>query len=333
MSKADASYWVGFDLGGTKMLAAIFDAKFRVVARKRKKTKGHEGAESGVGRIAQTIRQVLAESEISPSQLAGIGVGCPGPVDLEKGVIHEAVNLGWRDVPVRKILRDEFGCPVAIANDVDVGVYGENRFGAAQGARTVIGVFPGTGIGGGCVYDGKILAGGAVSCMEIGHMRVTNQGRLCGCGRRGCLETEASRLAISAEVAKAAYRGQAPQIMKLAGTNLTDIRSGVLADAIKGGDKIVEQIVREAAERIGDAVASLVHLVAPDVVLLGGGLVEALPDLYVKTVSERARQEVMPTYAKTFRVVSAKLGDDAAVMGAAAWVERLSRPDETKEAR
>jgi glucokinase len=107
----------------------------------------------------------------------------------------------------------------------------------------------------------------------------------------------------------------------------------VLAEAIKGGDKIVEQIVREAAERIGDAVASLVHLVAPDVVLLGGGLVEALPDLYVKTVSERARQEVMPTYSKTFRVVSAKLGDDAAVMGAAAWVERLSRPDETKEAR
>ena len=323
MSKADASYWVGFDLGGTKMLAAVFDANFRVVARRRKKTKGHEGAESGVERIALTIRQVLEEAQIRPNQLAGIGVGCPGPVDLDKGIIHEAVNLGWRDVPLKKMLHDEFNCDVEIVNDVDAGVYGENRFGAAQGARTVVGVFPGTGIGGGCVYDGRILSGGAISCMEIGHMRVATPGRFCGCGRRGCLETEASRLAISAEVAKAAYRGQAPHLMKIAGTNLSDIRSGILAEAIKQGDTIVEQIVRDAADRIGDAVASIVHLIAPDVVVLGGGLVEALPDLYVKEVSDRARQEVMPAYSKLFRVTAAKLGDDAAVMGAAAWVERL----------
>jgi glucokinase len=332
MSKADASYWLGFDLGGTKMLAAVFDAKFRILARKRKKTKGHEGAESGVERITESIRQVLEEAELRPDQLAGIGIGCPGPVDLKEGVIHEAVNLGWRDVPLRKLLKKEFGCHVEIANDVDVGVYGENRFGAAQGARTVLGVFPGTGIGGGCVYEDRILAGRSISCMEIGHIRVTKQGRLCGCGRRGCLETEASRLAISAEVAKAAYRGQAPYLMKRAGTDLREIRSGLLAEAIREGDTVVEQIVREAADRIGDAVASIVHLIAPDVIVLGGGLVEALPELFVDGVGERARQEVMPAYAKTFRVTAAKLGDDAAVMGAAAWVERLHRVAAAEEA-
>src|SRR5690606_17536070 len=139
-----------------------------------------------------------------------------------------------------------------------------------RGARTVVGVFPGTGIGAGCVYDGRILAGAAISCMEIGHMQVVRGGKLCGCGRRGCLETEASRLAIAAEAAKAAYRGQAPNLMKLAGTDLSDIRSGTLAEAIKQGDKIIEQIVVDAAGWIGDAVASVVHLIAPDTVVLGG---------------------------------------------------------------
>ncbi len=315
-------YWLGFDLGGTKMLAVVFDAKFRPLGRKRKRTKGHEGEKVGVTRIIQTIRQALEEAKIEPGQLSGIGVGCPGPVDLENGVIHEAVNLGWNDVPLKQLLHDEFQCPVEIANDVDAGVYGENRFGAAEGARTVIGVFPGTGIGGGCVYEGSILRGKNISCLEIGHIRVRQGGRRCGCGSRGCLETEASRLAISAEAAKAAYRGDAPHLLRLAGTNLTDIRSSVLAESVQAGDKIVEGIIKDAAEAIGEAVASLVHLIAPDVVVLGGGLVEAMPDLYLKSVRDRSKSSVMKAYVDTFRVVAAKLGDDATTMGAAAWVER-----------
>jgi glucokinase len=304
------------------MMAAVFDAKFRTLARKRKRTKGHEGEEVGIGRIVQTVRGALEEAQLTPEQLTGIGVGCPGPVDLEKGVIREAVNLGWKNVPLRKILENEFQCAVEVLNDVDAGVYGENRFGAAEGARTVVGVFPGTGIGGGCVYDGSILRGKRISCMEVGHMRVRPDGRLCGCGQRGCLETEASRLAIAAEAAKAAYRGEAPNLLRLAGTNLSDIRSSTIADAIKAGDSVVETIVKDAASAIGEAVASLVHLIAPDVVVLGGGLVEAMPELFLRAVRERAVKSVMPSYADTFNVVAAKLGDDANVLGAAAWVEK-----------
>jgi glucokinase len=221
------------------------------------------------------------------------------------------------------MLESEFRCPAEVANDVDAGVFGENRFGAAEGARTVLGVFPGTGIGGGCVYEGSILRGARLSCMEIGHMRVRVDGKLCGCGQRGCLETEASRLAISAEAAKAAFRGEAPNLLRMAGTNLEDIRSGVLADAIKAGDKVVESIVRDAAVAIGDAVASVVHLVAPEIVVLGGGLVEAMPEIFLQTVRERAQKSVMPAFVNSFRVVAAKLGDDAVVLGAAAWVEKL----------
>jgi len=325
MSSANkTSYWVGFDLGGTKMLAAVYDSKFSLVGRERTKTKGHEGVEAGLNRIIRSIHKAMEDANVEPSSLKGIGVGCPGPLDLERGVIFDAPNLGWKNVPVTKVLSKEFGCPTVIVNDVDAGVYGEYRFGSAQQARTVVGVFPGTGIGGGCVYEGSILRGKVGSCMEIGHVQVMPEGPRCGCGRRGCLETVASRLAIATEAAAAAYRGQAPHLLEMTGTDIAEIRSGALAASVAAGDKAVEQILREAARHIGRAVAGVVHLLAPDVVVLGGGLVEALPELFVEEVEATAEKRVLESYADSFEVVAAQLADDASVMGAAAWAEHTS---------
>jgi glucokinase len=318
-SSSNGTHHIGFDLGGTKMLVHVFDSQFRSRGRRRRRTKGHEGAKAGVDRIIETIRQAMEEGQVRDSDLATIGVGCPGAVDLDKGVIYEAANLGWKNVKIVDILEKEFGCPVVISNDVDAGAYGEFRFGSAQGARNVLGVFPGTGIGGAFIYQGQILRGKTSSCMEIGHMQVAPNGALCGCGRYGCLETVASRLAVSTQVAAAAYRGEAPYVLSAAGTDLSNIRSGVLADAIKNGDKAVEKIIRQAAMHLGLAIANVILLLNPDVVLLGGGLVEALPDLFVETVAKVAKSHLMPTYADSFRVVAAKLGDDATAMGAAAW--------------
>lgn len=206
--EADGRFWLGFDLGGTKMQSVLFNERFEPIVRRKKKTRGHEGADSGVERIIAIIEKVLEEGKITAAKLGGIGVGCPGPLDLDEGVIVEAPNLGWKKVPLREILEKKFGCPATICNDVDAGVYGEYRFGAGAKGRTVLGVFPGTGIGGGLIYEGHIFRGKKSSCLEIGHMPVVPDGALCGCGRRGCLETVASRLAMSAEIAKAAYRGQ-----------------------------------------------------------------------------------------------------------------------------
>ena len=313
--------WVGLDLGGTKMLAAVYDENFKPIARKRRRTKGSEGADSVTNRMARTLREVLEEAKLTTDQISGIGVGIPGPVDQERGIVLEAVNLSWENVPLAKLLQKEFDRPVVLLNDVDAGIYGEYRFGAAKSARTALGIFPGTGIGGGCVYDGQIIRGKRNSCMEIGHISVMPDGQLCGCGLRGCLETEASRLAIAAEVAKAAFRGEAPTILKLAGTTITDLRSSVLAEAIAAGDKAVEQIVRRAARILGTAVASCVHLLSPDIIVLGGGLVEAMPELYVEAVASAAKKSVMPSFVDTFKVVAAKLGDDAGVLGCAAWAQ------------
>lgn len=312
---------VGFDLGGTKMFAAVFDEDYKLLGKERKKTKGHLGADAGIERVILTIREALSAANVAPARLAGIGVGCPGVLDLDQGVLVEAVNLGWKDVKLQKILEAEFGCPAVIANDVDAGVYGEYRFGAGQGAYCLLGVFPGTGIGGGCVYRGQIFRGRTQSCMEIGHTQLFPFGARDGTGHVGTLEAYASRLAISAAVAQAAFRGQAPGLMKKAGTDLSEIRSGLIADAIKAGDKAVEQAVGDAAEMIGMAVGGAVNLLCPDVVVLGGGLVEAMPELFVNGVTKAAKRNVMEAFADCFKVVAAQLGDNATVLGAAAWQE------------
>ena len=319
MSKSE-EYWVGFDLGGTKMLATVFDGNFKKLGRERKRTNGAEGAEAGVERVINTIDGALADAKIERGQLAGIGMACPGPLDLNKGVLIEAPNLGWKNVAIKQLLERQYGCPVVILNDVDAGVYGEYRFGAGRDARCVIGVFPGTGIGGGCVYEDRIIRGKVRSAMEIGHVRVA-PGPRCGCGRRGCLEAVASRLAISAAVAAAAYRGQAPHLMKHCGTDLSKIRSSALADSIKAGDTAVEHIVRDAAATIGVALGGIINVMSPDVVVLGGGLVEAMPKLFVEEVEKAARGTVMPSFEDTFKVQVAKLGDDATSLGAAAWMQ------------
>lgn len=317
----DDGYWVGFDLGGTKMQAVLFDRRFNIVARRKKKTRGSEGAEAGIERIISSIEKLLEEGQVSPGKLSGIGVGCPGPLNLEEGVILNAPNLGWKDVPLRRLLEQQFDCFATICNDVDAGVFGEYRFGAASGARTALGVFPGTGIGGGLVYEGKIYRGATSSCLEIGHVPVVPNGKYCGCGRRGCLETVASRLAISAEIAQAAYRGQAPHVLRLAGTDLANIRSGVLAEAIEAGDDIVEKIIRGGAHQLGTALAGFVNILLPDVIVLGGGLVEALPQIYLSEIADALAAHVMPAYVNQSVIRVAQLGDDAGAMGAAAWAQ------------
>ena len=192
----------------------------------------------------------------------------------------------------------------------------------AGGARSAFGIFPGTGIGGGCVYDGQILRGKVLSAMEIGHIKICGSPRVGANGMLGTLETEASRLAISGELAKLAFRREAPNLQKAIGTELGAIRSKVIAEAIEKGDKQALRVVEEACEMIGYAIANVVLLICPDVVILGGGLVEAMPDLFLKEVTRVARKSVFECYRDEFEIKCAKLGDDAGAVGCAAWVAR-----------
>lgn len=315
--------WVGFDLGGTKMLAVVFDSDMKPIGRERKKTKGFEGAEAGLKRIKTVIESALEEAGVEKKRLAGIGIGCPGPLDLKKGVVREAPNLGWKNVPVKKFLESEFDCPAVIMNDVDAGVFGEWSNGAGKNARCLVGIFPGTGIGGGCVYKGEIFQGANHSCMEVGHIPIVSDSLPDGCGNVGTLEAVGSRLSIAAGAAQAAYRGQAPWLQKKAGSNIADIRSGVLADSVKNGDKAVEALLNRAAEYLSLGIVTMVHLLSPEVVVIGGGLAEAFPSILVKQAEKLARNRVMPAYKDSFAVELAKLGDDSGVVGAASWARKV----------
>jgi len=315
------TYWIGYDLGGTKMLCSVFDESFQLVAQKRRKTKGQQGVAAGLERITDTIQATLEKAKLQPEQISGLGIGCPGPLDLEKGVMLEAPNLGWKNAKVQSVLEKAFPFPAVVLNDVDAGVFGEYHFGAGQSAHCLFGLFPGTGIGGGCVYEGRILRGRRHSCMEVGHVQVMPDGPLSGGGHRGTLEAVGSRLAIAGAAAQAAIRGQAPNLFKDVGADVAAIRSGALADSVKAGDKVVEKIIRNAAEHIGTAIGGIVHFLAPDVIVLGGGLVEAMPELILESVEKAARDFVLPSYRDAFKIVTAKLGDDAAVLGAAAWAK------------
>lgn len=322
MPEAQPIYWVGFDLGGTKMMSEVYDNQFRRLASSRKKTKGHEGTAAGLKRIIAVVEESLAAAKLSSKDLSGIGIGCPGPLDLKQGVVLEAPNLGWKDVPVKKVLESHFKCPTVVANDVDAGVFGEYEFGAGKKARCVVGIFPGTGIGGGCVYQGHLLQGTNCSCMEIGHIPLLSDGPLDGLGNAGSLEAVPSRLAVSSAAAQAAFRGQAPWLMEKCGTDISDIRSGDLADAIQNGDSFIAQVVEKSAQHVGMAVVTVSHLLAPDIVVLGGGLVEAMPDLYLNTVRKTFRRRALPSFRDVTQIVAAKLGDQATAMGAAAWARK-----------
>lgn len=314
MSDKEKKYWAGLDLGGTKMLAKIYDADFKELGATKRKTEGNKGLDSVIERMSLSIRDALDEAGVSADDLSGIGIGCPGPVDPEAGVLLQAPNLGWKNVPIRKIFEKEFDCPVVACNDVDSGVFGEYKFGAAKGARSAVGIFPGTGIGGGAVIHGRLLEGANITCMEIGHIPFSEAGLT--------LEEVCSRLAIASESAAAAYRGQAPHILKTCGTDMSKITSGKIAAAIDNGDKAIKKIVKQAAERLGSGVATVVQLIAPEVIVLGGGLVEAMPKLFLKTLEKSVHEKVLPPFRGRYRIEEAKLGDDAGVQGAAAWAAK-----------
>lgn len=326
---ADQKVWVGFDLGGTKMLAVVFDEKLKILGKKRRKTRDKDKDGVQIERLTDTIRMALQDANVSEAAIQGIGAGCPGPLDLKKGVILEAPNLGWKDVALRDILSKTFNCPAEICNDVDAGVFGEYSAGAGRGARCVLGVFPGTGIGGGCVYEGRIFRGSRASCMEVGFLQMATEGPAAGIGPVGTLEGLASRLAISAEAAKAVFRGKAPHLAELAGTDLANIRSGTLAKSIDAGDKVIEEIVVRAAQQVGRAIGSLVNVLAPDIVVVGGGLAEAMPKLYLAETRRGAARNVLPSLSDVFEIHIAELGDYSTAIGAAAWVRQQNSEAKT----
>ncbi|MCX6839489.1 MAG: ROK family protein [Verrucomicrobia bacterium] len=313
-------FWIGFDLGGTKMMASVLDANYHVLGFARKSTNGSEGAAKGRGKIVKAVHEAIEAAGVNPKGIQGIGIGCPGLVNPEKGLLVFAPNLGWTNMALRKLLQTEFKCPVAVLNDVDAGTYGEYILGAGKGARSLLGIFPGTGVGSGFVYNGQLVMGKSISAMELGNLLLP--GTHIGSPVFGTvtLEDLTSRLAIASQAGIACYRGQLPELDKKTEGALRSIRSKALANAFRSGDDAAMIIFRNSIRYLGMGVAMVVNLLAPDRITLGGGLVEELPSLYMNLLKEEVERHAIPELAKGIRYSIAKLGDQAVTAGSVAWL-------------
>jgi glucokinase len=263
----------GIDLGGTNMQAVVLDDRGRAVGDARGATPGSEGPEAVTAALASVMREAAAAAGTDAAALAGVGVGSPGDVDAAAGTVANVVNMsGWHDAfPVAENLGADLGVPVALGNDVQVATEAEAALGAGAGSSSVLGVFWGTGVGGGIVLDGKPWVGrGAAG--EIGHTVVRRGGARCPCGRRGCMEAYAGRAAMEARARRLADRGAPTVLFELMTERGRDrLTSGVWGHAVEQGDALAQRLIERAVQALGAAIGSAINLLDVEVVVIGGG--------------------------------------------------------------
>ncbi len=322
---AKGDYFVGVDLGGTKILAGVFDNQLTCLGRNKMSTKPERGADEVIERIARCVRDAVDECDLDFKQLRGVGVGAPGAIDISTGRVIFAPNLQWQDVPLKKVLEKELGVPVSIENDANSAVLGVYEAELQAKPRHVIGIFIGTGIGGGILVDGKLYSGFNGTAGEIGHMVIEVGGPKCNCGNRGCFEALASRTAIFRKIHAAVKDGEKTLLTDMLGPELNDLRSGDLRKAIRKGDKFVEKIIEEAAEYTGIAVANLINVFNPQTIVLGGGVIDALGDEMMAIIVETAEDYAMSGTSKGIEIVASKTGDDAGIIGAAVLARKAAK--------
>jgi len=310
----------GVDIGGTKVYVLITDGGGKILGKARAKTAGADGFAGVMQQVAALVRKACKKAGVKLSALDAVGVGAPAPI-LPDGTAVRAPNLGWKDEPLGESLEKLLGRPVHGINDCNAGTLAEHTYGAARGARTVVGLFMGTGLGGGVVLGDRLVTGENHQAAELGHMIVQRGGRPCGCGNLGCLESYASKAGMSRALAhEVTCRGRTTVLTELCGADLKRLRSGALRKAYAAGDALCQEVLHEAVDYLGVGVGNFITMLGPDIVVLGGGVMEAMGETLLPRVREAARQVTFPpsSFADT-RIELAALGDDSVAMGAVAW--------------
>jgi len=323
-AKKAQTYVVGVDLGGTKILAAVVNEKGEILSEVKRPTLPASGAEKIIQRLIQTVRRAIKEAKVPTKSILAVGVGVPAPVDPRTGFLFEVTNIPTlNNCALGQRLSEALEMPVFVDNDVNVGTVGEHALGAGRGTKDMVGIFVGTGVGGGVIVNGRLRHGFRNSAGEVGHMFVGFKGQanepLCGCGRPGCLEAYASRTAIERDIRAAISAGRKTVMTKLLEkSGKARITSGLLAEALKRKDPLVTEVMDRATTYLTILVASIVNFFDPEMVVIGGGVTEALGERLVESIRRDApRWFIQQHDADKVRVVSAKLGDYAGVLGAA----------------
>jgi glucokinase len=311
----------GIDLGGTKIQTVVVDADDKVLGEARRPTPASGGPEDVAKEMAECLQEAAAQAKVETGDLGGVGVGSPGDADEKTGVVSDARNLpNWIDpFPLADKLTDQLGPPVKIGNDVSVAVQGEFKLGAGKEFNTVLGVWWGTGVGGGLILDGKQWLGrGAAG--EIGHVVVKRGGARCTCGRKGCMEAYAGRLAMELQVRKDVKQGAKTDLFKIMEERGRDrLTSGVWARALKHGDDLATIMIDRAVKALGVGIASSVNLLDPEAVIIGGGLGVRFGEKYVRRIAARMHPHLFVD-ERPPEMRLAALGDLGGAIGAALLV-------------
>jgi glucokinase len=299
-------YIIGIDLGGTNLKIALFDHQIRFKSRIFHPTEGFSCRENLINGIARATLKLIKDNNLVKTDILGVGLGLPGPIDVEKGVVHFFPNIpGWLNVPLKKILQSRIGLPVFIDNDANLMCLAEYKLGAAKGARNAVCLTLGTGVGGGLIIEGKIFRGSSFAAGEIGHMPINEKGPECGCGGMACLESYIGNRRI-AKVVKGVFKKDIPLelVSRMAGKNNKK--------AIKVWDYV--------AAKLGLALVGVVNLLNPDRIIIGGGVANAGSFLFSK-VEEVIISRAMLVQARQVKVIKARLSNDAGMLGAALLVK------------
>ena len=312
--------YASVDLGGTNIAGVFAGGDGRVVCERKVPTQSHEGPEAVLNRVAQLVNGLARESGARP---VALGMGVPGLADLQRGVTKFLPNLPtqWRDVPVRDVLSPQVGCPVYLLNDVRMATLGELVFGHGRTARTMVFFALGTGIGGGVAVDGKLRLGPLGAAGELGHQTILPDGPRCGCGSHGCLEALASGPALAAEGVRLMLSGQAPKLHELVRGEASAVTPKEMAAAAEAGDLAIQEAIVRAAGYLGIAVANVVTILHPDLVVLGGG-VAAIGPLLFDTVRRTVRERVRMFPTDDVEIKPSLLGEQAGALGGIALAMR-----------
>ncbi len=314
-------YSIGIDLGGTKILIALVNKLTgEVLSYVKKKTKKDKGPKNIIRKITEGIEELLKETSIEKSQISSIGIGAAGQVDRENGILVGAPNLDCYDVHIRDLIFEHFHIPVFLGNDVEIATIGEMKFGAAKECDDFVCIFVGTGVGSSIVKNGEIIRGATGTAGEIGHIIVDLNGRPCACGAHGCLEAYASRSAIEKRIEGALRKGRKSIILEYLESGKS-ITSSMIKKSIERDDELVKSCVDEASEYLSGGIASIINFINPKLIVLGGGLIEAVDYFYEKTI-KKARAKSLPVPAVKIKFCKAKLGDFSGVIGAAFLEDR-----------
>ncbi len=322
-TKKRHQYIIGVDLGGTNIVVGAMSADGKQhYAMRSIPTSAELGAEGVADRIVGLIEGVIldtiAQTSANRRDFIGVGIGAPGPLDRDKGLVIVAPNLGWRNFPLRDRIGERLNLPATLDNDANCATVGEWWQGAAKGASNVIGMTIGTGIGGGLILDGKLFHGASDVAGEIGHTTIDLNGRHCKCGNYGCLEAYASGPAIATRAREVLVREETASLLpSLVGGRLESITAETVYRAAQQGDAVANEIVRDTARYLGTAIANLLNILNVDVVVVAGGVTQAGDALFLPMQAEVRRRAFRPAVDAT-RIVPGILPGTAGVVGAVA---------------